>query len=432
MKTMKSSVPRARRPLTVAVGIYAAVALLVACGDDGEDQSGGSTLTWATDAAWHKDGQDAVGAAAEDAIGIGIESTIFPTTDAFQADVRSAITTDTAFPLFDWWSGYRMQDLAEQDLLVDLSEQWDAAIDRGEYPADLKEMFSWDGRAYGLPKLVNYWGVIYNKALFEQHNLTVPTSWQELEAVCRTLSDNGVYPFGLVIQDTSWASFIWFEEVLVRTDPELYLGVLDGSVPYDDPRVVEAVGTWTDFMQQGYITPSALLNSDNYIQEFSNGAFAMQLIGDWASSSYEAAGLVGGEDYGFFVMPGITEAGDRSLIVEARPTVLAKASADVESATEFAEYFLSVDGATAWAETAKVNSPNLEVPDETRPQHLREIASAVADGQYDLYPRYWEGTPTPVVDAVYPLLGKIIEHPEDHVAILGEAQAAAEQAWPQE
>jgi hypothetical protein len=113
-------------------------------------------------------------------------------------------------------------------------------------------------------------------------------------------------------------------------------------------------------------------------------------------------------------------------------TVLPKASADAAQAEEFAKYFMGVDGATVWAKTAEINSPNLKVAADTRPGFLVDIADQVKAGDYELYPRYWEGTPTPVVDVVYPLLGKIAENPADAAAILAEAQAAAEAAWPSE
>jgi ABC-type glycerol-3-phosphate transport system substrate-binding protein len=424
------------RKAAVVASIAAASLILAACSGSSESEptqqasASASDITWANDAAWHKAGQDALGAASKPALGFGISSEIFPTTDAYQAQVRSSITTKDAFPLFDWWFGYRMQDLAEQDLLVDVTDVWDEAIAQGEYPASLKDLFSWKGKAYGLPKLVNYWGVFYSKPVFEKYNLSVPKTWDDLLAMCKTLKENKVYCFGQQISDRSWASFIWFEEVLLRTDPKLYMGVLDGSIAYDDPRVVEAVGAWTDMIQAGYITPTALLNTDNSVQEFAKGTYAMQLIGDWTSTSLNEAGLSGDKDYGFFVMPGITPEGNRGLIAEARVTLLSKASSGVEQAKEFAKYFMGVDGATVWAKTAEINSPNLKVAADTRPEFLVALSDQVSAGDYEIYPRYWEGTPTPVVDAVYPLLGKIAENPADAAAILAEAQAAAKAAWP--
>lgn len=439
MKTRKSIRPR-RWGAALKVGALAAsLALLASCGSGSGSGSGSSNppaagpveLVWSNDAAWHKPGQDALGAATSKSMNVSVKSQIFPTTDAYQAQVLSTIGSGSAFPLADWWSGYRLQELASRGALTDLSSVWDTAIARGEYTADEKKLYSFDGKAYGLPKLENYWGVFYNKKVFSQYGIAVPKTWQDMVAACAKLKSHGVYPFGQDIADASWASFIWFQEALVGTDPALYTGVLDGTVAYNDPRVVQAVGTWTDFIQKGYITPTALLNSENTVPDFKKGVFAMQLMGDWQNTNLLTGGLSPSTDYGFFAMPGITEAGARSMIVEARLTVLPNSAKDAESAKKFADYFMSTEGASVWAETAKINSPNLKVPSSSRPPALVDVTKAVKAGSYDLYPRYWEGTPTPVVNAVYPLLGKIAEKPADAASILNDAQAAAQAAWPE-
>ena len=70
-------------------------------------------IDWANDAAWHEAGQDALGEASLGATGIGVNTVIFTSTDSYQAAVRGALPTDDAFPLFDWWFGYRMKDLVD-------------------------------------------------------------------------------------------------------------------------------------------------------------------------------------------------------------------------------------------------------------------------------------------------------------------------------
>ena len=47
--------------------------------------------------------------------------------------------------------------------------------------------FGFEGRAYGLPKMINYWLVFYNAHVFAEHGLEVPTTWDELMAVAETL-----------------------------------------------------------------------------------------------------------------------------------------------------------------------------------------------------------------------------------------------------
>ena len=44
-------------------------------------------------------------------------------------------------------------------------------------------------------------GVVYNKDLFKQFNLSVPTTFSDLKKVCETFKKNGITPFSVSIKD---------------------------------------------------------------------------------------------------------------------------------------------------------------------------------------------------------------------------------------
>ncbi len=46
-----------------------------------------------------------------------------------------------------------------------------------------------DGKMYSLPISKSTEVLYYNKSFFEKHNLTVPTTWEEMEAVCRQIRE---------------------------------------------------------------------------------------------------------------------------------------------------------------------------------------------------------------------------------------------------
>lgn len=421
---MKSRIAASRLFLAVA---SLAILLIMSTGSWAQDET--VVLDWVNDAAWHGPGQDALGEGAAQSLGIDINSVLFSSTDAFQATVRGALPTQSAFPIFDWWFGYRMKDLVDAGLLADVTDIWEKHIAAGEYPASLMNSFGFDGRAYALPKLVNYWVVYYNQNLFDQYGLEVPTTWDEFMAVADTLKSNGVTPFGLDVVSCRWCSFIWFEELLVRTDPALYQSLMTGETAYNDPQVVAVMEQWQSMIDAGYFTDPGEVNFATSAQSFVNGEFGMFLIGDWWTANAERAGFTAGEDYGIFVMPGITEAGNRSLIIEGRPVMIAENSPLRDQALEFADYFMSVEGQTVWATTSSINSPNLLVPEETRPAHLVALANAVSGGEYDLYTRYWEATPPQIVESVVDLLGQFVVDPTTLQATLDGAQQIAENYW---
>lgn len=387
-------------------------------------------IDWVNDAAWHEVGQDALGEASLSTTNISINSVMFSSTDSYQAAVRGALPTNGGFPLFDWWFGYRMKDLVDAGLLADVTDIWQMHIDNGEYPASMMDSFGFDGRAYGLPKMINYWVVFYNEHIFAEYGLEVPTTWDELMAVAETLKSNGVTPFGLDVVACRWCSFIWFEELLVRTDPALYQSLMTGETAYNDPQVVAVMEQWRDLLDAGYFSqPGDFAEQAGAAEEFVNGSFGMYLVGDWWTATIERAGFVAGDDYGIFVMPGITEAGNRSLIIEGRPVLIAENSPQRDDALEFADFFMSVEGQTVWAETSDINSPNLLVSEETRPGHLIDLANAVANGEYELYTRYWEATPPQIVEQVVDLLGQFVIDPPTLQTTLDGAEQIAQDYW---
>lgn len=390
---------------------------------------GSTTVDWATDAAWHEAGQNAVGKAAAEAVGVGVHSVIFPTTDAYQAAVRSALPTGQGFPVFDWWSGYRMKDLVDAGSIADLTSLWQKHVAAGEYPQDLMNLFSFDGKAYAAPKLVNYWVVFYNKHVFEENGLTLPQTWQDLMTTADALKAKGVTPFGLDVVGCRWCSFIWFEELLVRTKPQLYNDLMSGKAKYNDPGVADVMKTWKDLIDKGYFTKPGTISSDTAPEAFAQGKFAMYLMGDWWTANLERANFKAGDDYGVFVMPGLTEEGNRSLIVEARPVLVANKSPHKDDALKLVDFFMGTEGQTAWATTSDVNSPNLKVAADTRPAHLRAVSDEVAAGKYSLYLRYWEATPPEIVEPVVDLLGQFVIHPDTSQQVLDQATALADKYW---
>ncbi|MEG2624161.1 MAG: extracellular solute-binding protein, partial [Clostridia bacterium] len=171
----------------------------------------------------------------EKAIGTTFLPVPYPATDIFAANMKTALPTEKAPQLFTWWSTYQGAELVEADLVMDVTSVWDELKD--EYTDGLRAAFTFDDKCYGMPLDLSYWFVFYNKAVFEKYNLDVPATWDELMNVCDVLVANGITPFNLTAND-GWTSFIWFEELLLRSNPEAYEALCANKIRWDDPAVV--------------------------------------------------------------------------------------------------------------------------------------------------------------------------------------------------
>jgi ABC-type glycerol-3-phosphate transport system substrate-binding protein len=106
----------------------------------------------------------------------------------------------------------------------------------GRFQPGVKDLFSVSGRPYAVPLQLSRWVVLYDKRVFARLGLRPPSKWAELQTVATRIKAAGQTPFLATTQD-GWRGFIWFQELLLRTDPKAYVGLNNGSVAYDSPAV---------------------------------------------------------------------------------------------------------------------------------------------------------------------------------------------------
>jgi ABC-type glycerol-3-phosphate transport system substrate-binding protein len=414
--------------------VWAAIGIILALvgggtGAAAERSQASTTIHILNDAAWHSPGFAAVSAVTSRQFGVGLTVDLYANNeDAFQSAVRLGLGSNHAPALFEWWFGYRLQDLASTGNLVDLTPLWQKYIKQGSYNSAQMQLFSANGKAYGVPLFTNYWVMFYNAHVFSKYHLAPPKSWADLMAIAATLKSHGVTPFGLTTgSDCTWCGFIWFQELLVRSNPQLYTNLLSGKAKYTDPGVARIMQTWQSMINKGYFTNPGI-TSNGLLSAFAKGKAAMMLYGDWEGPILtQQAGLQPGTDFGVFVVPGIVPRGNTPLIVEARPLLVGKGSSQQAAAMKVADYLMSTPGQTLWARTLRVNPVNLSVAAAVRPNYLVQLSQAVKAGTYTLYPRYWEGTAPQLSEAVSNLMDKFTVHPSDYQQILAQAQDLAKQ-----
>src|SRR5690606_3819120 len=91
--------------------------------------------------------------------------------------------------------GYELKTFADEGHLRSLQDVWDRINGDEIFPEGVQRVSKVDGVPMGIPydlSLIN--NIFYNKAIFEQHNITVPTDAESLVAACDALRAAGVQP----------------------------------------------------------------------------------------------------------------------------------------------------------------------------------------------------------------------------------------------
>ena len=158
-----------------------------------------------------------------------------------------------------------------------------------------------DGKRYAVPQGVQTAQIYYNKKIFADKGVTVPTTWDEFLKACEKLKAAGVTPIampGAVAAQTSLAGEIFGNAR--RGGDEFAKKLITGKADLTDPNNVAAIQLMADL--QPYLNENVTsVTLDEAVTLFSTGQVAMFPSGTWQVAGF--ANLGADLDYGTFNTP---------------------------------------------------------------------------------------------------------------------------------
>ena len=271
-----------------------------------------------------------------------------------------------------------------QDQLQDLEA---LGADRASYSEFFLDPVTVDGRWLGLPIKADVKSIIwYSPANFEALGYEVPTTWEELDALVEQMVADGNVPWSMGFESgdaTGWTGTDFIQDImLVQQGPDFVKGVIDGSVPYNDPGVMQAYetyGTWatsdtyTVGGAQGTLSTPFL---EAIYKPFADPPEAMMVKQSGfagAEVAKQFPDLQQGTDYDFFVMPGI-----QGLQGAIEPMMVFN---DTPAVQALVTYLSSAQGGANWAAATFGLSPNMGATGNYTDPALQKLGDAMAETQ---------------------------------------------------
>lgn len=348
------------------------------------------------------------------------------TTDLYINQMRAALPTKNTPDLFIWWSTYRVHDLVANDLVDDLTHLWDKH--KNEYNQDIRNAYTINGKVYGFPYSIEYWAVWYNKTIFKRLGLQEPETWDEFISVCNLLKESGIPPVLNSLQHP-WYSFVWFEEVIIGQDPDLYIDLCEGRARYTDPRVKKAMKVWADMIKKGFFTAPTTNMFSNSAHLWNREKYGMVLCGSW----YYASGFinrgVSSDTIGVFILPSHNSSAGKNIVMESGPVFTAKNSQNHKAAQIIADWWMSPEGNEHFSKTFKSYTANQKSNVKHLPAVKQQLLSKINNSGYRILNRYWEATPAPICETAVKKLKKFILNPETLDEVLEEIEMIATRHW---
>lgn len=284
-------------------------------------------------------------------------------------------------------AGYAM-DITDQDFIKRVSG---GALAAGSY----------DGITYGVAQAVSTNCVFYNKEIFAEYGLSIPTTWDEFINICDTLKENGVTPLAAGLSQTYIAQ-------------NFYKMMAAHMMPEDAPSYWQAINT-KDMTLQDEPFPTILneikrlWDNEYYIDGvegvdkhaaaalFAQGKVAMDVEGTWRTGTI--ANAEGAPDFGMFSLPFTGNPNKVTHVVAPNQThLIFPGSKKKEAALKFYDFmttpemaaiFAKHTGAVPTVNGTTVDSPIiqmiLDLLDSTQPVLGPNLANTNNEVQQALY-----------------------------------------------
>jgi len=246
---------------------------------------------------------------------VSIEITVLEN-EAFKAKLTTVMQSGTPPDLFQSWGGGVLENFAEAGLLRDVTPEMTANNNEWRDSFSTQgalNLYTHDGKYYGIPYSFGAVGFWYNKDLFKKAGIdATPTTWDELLSDVQKLKDAGVTPIAIGEKD-KWPGHFWWASLAVRAGGQAaFDAAYSRTGSFADPAFVKAgelfkqlvdLNAFQDgFLGEGYNDEAAHMG---------NGEAAMELMGQWApgaekDNSKDKKGLPEGT-LGWFPFPSVPD-----------------------------------------------------------------------------------------------------------------------------
>ena len=152
--------------------------------------------------------------------------------------------------------------------------------------------FDTKGTMYTLPMSKSTEALYYNKSFFEQNGLTVPTTWDEMEALCQKIKeiDPNCVPLGYDSEAN------WFITMCEQYGSDYTSLDENEHFKFDNETNRSFVKKFRDWHQKGYVTTEAIYGSyTSGLFTATEGQRCYMVIGSTGGASYQTPPTVDGQ-----------------------------------------------------------------------------------------------------------------------------------------
>ncbi|MGI5376580.1 ABC transporter substrate-binding protein [Streptomyces sp. CA-251387] len=223
--------------------------------------------------------------------------------NTFQEQINSYLQ-GTPDDVFHWFAGYRMQFFAAKGLATPIDDVWKSI--EGNFPDAMKKLSKGeDGKYYFVPLYTYPWALFYRKSVFQEKGYEVPTTWDQLVALCKQMQKDGLVPIAFGDKD-AWPAMGTFDQINFRANGyDFHVELMAGKASWTDAKVRKVFDLWTEILP--YHQDGAMGRTwQDAAQTLASKKAGMYLLGTFVGQQF--TNEADREDLDFFAFPEIDPA----------------------------------------------------------------------------------------------------------------------------
>jgi ABC-type sugar transport system, periplasmic component len=301
----------------------------------------------------------------------------------YDTKLNAAIAAKKAPDMFFTNPGPTMDKFVKSGVALDLTDilakdsQW-----KGTFQDNIFQRLTYDGKIMAIPLNYATACVFYNKNIFKEAGVSIPTTWSQFTDACAKIKAKGYAPIACSGVD-AWCVAILGGYLCDREGgPDNLAKVLDGSGKWTDPSFINAGKKLKDLADKGYFQDTFLGDgNDQATANFYNGKAAMLVQGSWAIGQINGNNPDAEATTGVFTFPKLEDgSGDANRWIAKTDNIcISKDSKNVDGCVEFLKL---LTGENAQKETAEIAGKvpvikDVQIDYTKAPKEFKDITDAM-------------------------------------------------------
>jgi raffinose/stachyose/melibiose transport system substrate-binding protein len=153
----------------------------------------------------------------------------------------------------------------------------------------------------------------YHKDVFTKNNIKVPTTFDELLAVCKTLKAKGIVPISIVGKDGWTPNLHMLQTMIMAEDPQVAIDLANNKTDFSNPVVKNALGRIQSLVKAGAFADGVTnIDYGPAVEMYTSGKAAMLAMFSWETTNLEKAS----PDTDFIVWPSAKQGVDANASIQ--------------------------------------------------------------------------------------------------------------------